>query len=101
MSKTCLLGILENATDIHKKCAALAPHFATEEAALEYAKRLAQLRPGDNVRIINPNFDGYMNAIFIGMMGGEDSECAKCLFYDTAAGGLRSARISLATVRID
>lgn len=62
-----------------KKRAALLPAFETEEAALEYAKRIANLRPGDVAKVFNEDDTALHSVVFVGY--DEDGD-PKFLAYD-------------------
>lgn len=83
------------------KMRSLVPHFETEEAALAYAQRLTQLKPGDRIKVFNADNTGFMDAVFVHMDDGDNSDCAKCIFYDASEGVLASASVSLVSLRLD
>lgn len=55
----------EKSTATQKKRAALLPSFETREEALKYAQRIATLRPGDLVKVINEDDTGLSPAVFV------------------------------------
>lgn len=63
------LGMLSKNADkqkaVQEKRRALMPQFETEEDALDYARRVALIRPGDTVRVLNVDDTGLHRAVFV------------------------------------
>lgn len=79
--KAALLGaLLSNASDeTQKKRAKLLPTFDNEADAIAYAQRVAGIKAGDKVKVINHDDDGLMDAVFTGHVN--DDGCPVFLTY--------------------
>lgn len=101
--KAAILGTIlsselgQCADDVQKKRAALLPKFETEQEALQYARRVALLRPGDPIKVLNRNDDGFMPAVFVCA----DDRDIVFMAYDPEDKRLASGRISWHAVVID
>lgn len=71
---SCLMGVLDmmaakkkaELKALYEKRAAFLPQFETEAEALAYARRVASLRPGDTVKVLNRDDTGLVDAVFVG-----------------------------------
>lgn len=73
---------------------ALLPTYETEDAALVQARRIAQLRPGDPIRVLNFDDTGLMRAVFVGF----DDKAATFIAYQPKNKALIAGKTSLQAV---
>lgn len=83
---------------VQEKRRALMPKFETGEEALDYARRIAAIRPGDTVRVLNDDDTGLHRAVFVSTDSDGDPSF---LVYNPGSKGLMTQRTCWHAVVLD